>query len=284
MAPVHSAQVAPKWRARREGYRRLPAGRKFRRIRDRTDVDGMPRVSHERGKYGQYLYKGTEVALPKSNIAQRFAANVRREMPKFSATDIPLYSGYLAKRFSDELERSTIQGITEEMDKALKIVRSRAEAQLGKDIPETRSEHDYVIRLKAYVIKRVKISAVRWREELKMALPTTTPWTIWRTLIDKEYDVKNEATLSARTLLGTAYNNYMAYLLNRGGGKLYKWVNPLDTATSDVCRKIVDRSAGGVSLEQLKEIVKQEADSKWYRARNALLPHPNCRSSLLLIN
>jgi hypothetical protein len=281
---IEKATLSPyETKVRRQAQRRLGSRPKIHRLRDREDISGFPDVVGRRRAYGQYMYKGNEVKFPSSNVAERFADNVRRDMPKFLATDIPGYAKYLADRYARELERSTIDGITTEMDKALKIVRTRAEKQLAQEVPETRSEHEYLSRLKLYVIKQVQKSASKWQAELQASLATATPESVWRILVDKEYEVKNAATTAARTLLGDIYNSYMGWLLGKKTDGKFKWMNPMDKSTSLVCKKIVQRTEKGVTLDELKEIVRQEADKGWYRARSPLLPHPNCRSTLILV-
>jgi hypothetical protein len=242
----------------------------------------MPNVTGIRGKYTK-PYLGKATTFPKSNVAQRFAERIRADMPKFRTTEFPMQAPYIAERFATELERSTIDSISEEMDKALAIIRSRAEKQLGEAIEVTRAEQDYLRALKGYVIKQVQNSALKWRADLVSSLPTLKPGEVWHHLVDKEFEVKNDATAAARSLIGGVYNSYMAWLITRKTAGVFKWVNPMDKRTSAICRKIVARTHGGVSLDQLKMIVREEADKGWYKARSPLLPHPQCRSTFVLV-
>ncbi len=270
--------VSPQWRARREGYARLGDKYRMRRLRDRADMSGLPNVRSYRGKYS----KATK--FPKSNVAQRFAERIRADMPKFKTTGFSMQAPYIAQRFAAELESSTIASISEEMDKALAIIRSRAEKQLGEGVEVTRAEQDYLRALKAHVIRQVQNSAVKWRAELVESLPKVKPEEVWHHLVDKEFEVKNDATAAARSLLGDVYNSYMAWLVGRkAAGGLFKWVNPMDKRTSDICRKIVARTRGGVSMTEMKLIVSQEADKSWFKTLSPLLPHPLCRSTFVLI-
>lgn len=59
--------------------------------------------------------------------------------------------------------------------------------------------------------------------------------------------------------------------------KLFKWSNPLDNRTSEICRKIVDITSDGVPLSELKSIIKEiggEQSREW-------TPHVNCRSTMV---
>lgn len=274
IGPKPASAVNPQWAMRREGYARLDSRYKRRRFRDRTDVSGAPNMRR---------YTKAEPSLPKSNVAQRFAQRIREDMPKFQSTDFPLMAPSIAAKFAGELERATVAGITEEMDKALDIIRSRAEKQLGEGIGETRAEQAYLTALKAYVVKQIQKSAIKWRDDLTVAMKKVKADEVWSLLVDKEFEAKNDATVAARTLLGNVYNSYMAWLMSRKTDGLFKWVNPMDKHTSDRCRKIVSRTSSGVTLDKLKEIVREESDKGWYKARSPLLPHPQCRSTFVLV-
>jgi hypothetical protein len=62
-----------------------------------------------------------------------------------------------------------------------------------------------------------------------------------------------------------------------------RWMNPLDAKTSDHCKQIFKRTANGVSLEELKGIVREEADKDWYKSTSPFLPHPQCRSAIVVV-
>ena len=275
--------VSASWRARREGYARLPKVRQIRRIRDRTDIEGLPSVAAERNKYKVRMHKDTR-PIPKRSLAERFADNIRTEMPKARVTEIPLYADYVARKFTVELNQAVMNGVTWEMERALKVVRHRAEKQLGVRIEDSRAEREYLGRLKARVIGQVWKSAGKWESELKMSLPTATAQTIRQVLVAKEKEVRDAATTAARTVLAAVYNDYSMWLLSKGGAMKFRWVNPMDKRTSVVCNELVRATYGGVSYERLKELVRLKADPEWYRARSPWLPHPNCRSTVFVVN
>lgn len=57
-----------------------------------------------------------------------------------------------------------------------------------------------------------------------------------------------------------------------------KWLNPNDSRTTSICKNISKRAQRGVSLEELRKIIKEEADPAAYRADRPYSPHINCRS------
>ena len=62
----------------------------------------------------------------------------------------------------------------------------------------------------------------------------------------------------------------------------YKWLNPLDHRTSQICKHIVDRTKSGVSMDELKSIVTEESNKAGLDPRE-WTPHPNCRSRFLRV-
>ena len=66
----------------------------------------------------------------------------------------------------------------------------------------------------------------------------------------------------------------------------YKWLNPLDDRTTPQCREITKRTKGGVSMKDLKIIVKEVAEKYaegGFKYTREFLPHINCRSSFIRI-
>jgi len=87
----------------------------------------------------------------------------------------------------------------------------------------------------------------------------------------------------ARTELANMYNNLLEWNYRKAesilGEMKYKWVNPLDSRTTECCRRIVERTKNGVSLEELKEIIREESERYFpgfYREDRPFLPHYNC--------
>jgi hypothetical protein len=62
----------------------------------------------------------------------------------------------------------------------------------------------------------------------------------------------------------------------------YKWINPNDDRTSDICKSILSRTLTGVPLSKLRKIVNEESKKAGLEPRD-FVPHPNCRSSFVRI-
>lgn len=67
------------------------------------------------------------------------------------------------------------------------------------------------------------------------------------------------------------------------GKLLYKFINPLDDRTTDVCKNIVKRTQEGVTLAQMKAIIAEESASHGFMARE-FTPHYQCRSTFIKVN
>jgi SPP1 gp7 family putative phage head morphogenesis protein len=64
-------------------------------------------------------------------------------------------------------------------------------------------------------------------------------------------------------------------------GAKFKWIGPNDRRTTDICKKIRKRTRRGVSLERLKEIIKEESDETFYSTDSPYSPHWNCRHTFI---
>ncbi|RLF66130.1 MAG: hypothetical protein DRN30_02740, partial [Thermoplasmata archaeon] len=65
----------------------------------------------------------------------------------------------------------------------------------------------------------------------------------------------------------------------------FKWIGPDDYRTTEVCRRIKERTRNGVTLEELKRVVREEAirgGFGWfYSELRPFTPHPNCRHTFI---
>lgn len=61
-----------------------------------------------------------------------------------------------------------------------------------------------------------------------------------------------------------------------GEGK-YRWIGPTDRRTTPICLKIGQRSKQGVTLDQLRSIVMEEADPRTFDINKPWTPHIGCR-------
>lgn len=66
------------------------------------------------------------------------------------------------------------------------------------------------------------------------------------------------------------------------GKRKYVWLGPSDDRETQVCKNIKSRTGKGVSLDKLREIVKQESIKGGFDGKREFTPHPNCRHGLIL--
>lgn len=63
----------------------------------------------------------------------------------------------------------------------------------------------------------------------------------------------------------------------------YKWLSVPDHRRTTYCTRISDRTRNGVSLDELKKIIREESDLKVYSPARPYQPHINCRSTFIRI-
>lgn len=63
----------------------------------------------------------------------------------------------------------------------------------------------------------------------------------------------------------------------------YKWLSIPDSRRTKYCTIITNRTKHGVSLERLKEIIKQESDKAIYDENRPFTPHVGCRSTFVRV-
>lgn len=111
-------------------------------------------------------------------------------------------------------------------------------------------------------------------------------------LVDVSVD---RAETISRTLLGSLANDALGKQLELVSRRLgydentakYRWRNPLDHRTTKACKEIVDRTKNGVTMNEMKSIIKEESQKyfkDFYKADNPLFPHFQCRSVIELIS
>ncbi len=62
----------------------------------------------------------------------------------------------------------------------------------------------------------------------------------------------------------------------------YKWLNPLDHRTTDICRNLVMKTNEGVDLDTLKKLIEEESIKGGFKPRE-FTPHINCRSTFVRV-
>ena len=77
------------------------------------------------------------------------------------------------------------------------------------------------------------------------------------------------------------YNSYKK--VDTKGEYKYKWIGPNDSRTTDICKRISERTKNGVTLEELKKIIEEEADKSIYRKDRPFVPHLNCRHTFIRV-
>lgn len=85
-----------------------------------------------------------------------------------------------------------------------------------------------------------------------------------------------------RQALENKAREFVFHRLDPQGVKKYRWVNPLDDRTTEICKKIVERTEKGVTLEELKKIINEESKKAGFEPRD-FVPHISCRSTYVRV-
>ncbi|MDD4354133.1 MAG: hypothetical protein PHN56_06795 [Candidatus Nanoarchaeia archaeon] len=95
---------------------------------------------------------------------------------------------------------------------------------------------------------------------------------------------KEDAERIARTEYVNVLQNKsreIGYKLRDDGNYKYTWKSIPDSRRTTICEKISKRCGSGVKMDELKKIIKEEADKNIYGESRPWTSHINCRSRLL---
>lgn len=93
-----------------------------------------------------------------------------------------------------------------------------------------------------------------------------------------------KAEMIARTEIQALQNTVREWSYKKLDPKLefkYKWLGPNDDRTTKICRTIKSRTSKGVSLNKLREIVKEESIKGGFDGSREWTPHIFCRHSFV---
>lgn len=102
--------------------------------------------------------------------------------------------------------------------------------------------------------------------------------------------VKSRGENIARTEAGNIYRESKMLQLQKleeaGEEFLYEWIGPDDRRTTEVCKRIKERTRGGVNREELVKIIREESnrwDSRFWREDRPFTPHYQCRHTFRVV-
>ncbi|MFH7835146.1 MAG: phage minor head protein [Candidatus Aenigmatarchaeota archaeon] len=207
--------------------------------------------------------------------------------------DIDTEGNFIYKKVKNELTEPS-ESEDELIEQALNITKEEISKELKKDtiLPQDEAKKKDIELIKRLIFNRTfKGLSVeesnRLRRILLRKIIRNEPLTdIINELKDKiGIDFKQAETI-ARTEMHEI-KNYLRYDVFRQEDKenknKYKWIGPDDHRTTDICKRITERTKNGVSLEELKKIIKEEADKSIYDANRPFTPHINCRHTFVRV-
>ena len=104
-------------------------------------------------------------------------------------------------------------------------------------------------------------------------------------IVNKIIDVSGVDEARAETIARTEFVNVLRnkareYAYDKAdpeGEYKYVWQGPKDNRTTKICKSISKKASKGVSMKELKEIIKKEADQSIYDESRPWTPHISCR-------
>jgi len=246
-------------------------------------IQGSPNLTYERRRY---IDKALSYDIDIGDLE-----NLLRLLLKSENVDINYVATWLVVR----AEREIIEKTQDKIYDIAESNRKAVEFELGINIPKSVLREDFMDVIFKDVSRNITEAAENLKGEvadkLREFYEAGDEALIPEFAADLKSLVKARMETAIRTISSTIYFTTMSAYYERGEKilnkkLLYKWVNPLDERTTDICRNIVKRTENGVTMEELKEIVREESQ-KWnpnfWRAEDALNPHFNCRSVFVVV-
>ena len=126
------------------------------------------------------------------------------------------------------------------------------------------------------------------RQVIKSILAKTTPYDLAKRIQElvpelPDHRAENIARTEGQSIMNTVREVSYRQIDPEGTGK-YVWIGPNDHRTTEVCKRIKARTAGGVSLDELKKIIEEEAkkNDPNFEVRD-WTPHYQCRHTFIKV-
>ncbi|MEW6295947.1 MAG: hypothetical protein AB1467_06730 [Candidatus Diapherotrites archaeon] len=99
------------------------------------------------------------------------------------------------------------------------------------------------------------------------------------TISEEDYKLERIARTETNHVSNIArMNSYMK--ADPKGEFKYKWIGPDDYRTTELCKELKQKTSNGVTLKELKELIKSTSNKYGFEARD-FTPHVNCRHSYI---
>lgn len=71
--------------------------------------------------------------------------------------------------------------------------------------------------------------------------------------------------------------------MDKTGKAIYRWIGPSDSRTTPYCKEIMKKTLKGVSLDELKKIIREHGEKDTYKEDRPYQPHINCRHTFVKV-
>lgn len=200
------------------------------------------------------------------NLAEKIGWKLKSRLQKLTATEIKsVYKDAIAQV---EKETKLDIGFGEVDENAVEVVTKSKIFRDAFDHYDKAIRNDVMESMKASIRKNLTLGEIV--DELK------------KTIEAREGSLMRIARTESQNVQTLARNNSYNKV-DKEGKFRYKWIGPDDWRTTKYCKKIQKRTANGVTMKQLKEIIQAEADPRTFGSSRPFTPHINCRHTFVRV-
>ncbi|MEM3260144.1 MAG: hypothetical protein QW533_07155 [Thermoplasmata archaeon] len=220
-----------------------------------------------------------------TSIVDDIIEKLDKVKPPDERTMSAYFWGYVKK-----IEAEVFRQVIEKTREMFMSARENAMDEMEVSVPFTAAEDNLLRQITADIFTNVNDSmravydTARMRFINTMNLPPDERRLEIEAIIDA---IISRATTTFRINMASYYNTikneYYKIAEQLGEKHLYIWVNPMDDRTTPICREIVERSAKGLTIDEMKALIREVAmkyNSKTDLDKTPFYPHFGCRSTL----
>lgn len=236
----------------------------------------------------EFSFSKDQVNPPTGGLGQSFG---QAPVPETNQTSVPeaMDVGEVMQRFDESKFNDFRKKVIKVYDDEKKFVEKDIKKQF--DIKKQDSDQfiDFITKAlwnkkfeglsktKSNAVKSIILDAVVSKEALSGVIKK-----IEKVGVDKEQAENIVRTESAGLKNKTREFNFQQAQKDQDKEFKFKWLGPSDKRTTDICQSIKKRTAKGVTMKELKKIIKEEADKRGVEARpDDLIAHPGERHTFI---
>lgn len=229
----------------------------------------------------EFTYSKDQVNPPTEAGGQSFGEtapqtmDVREAMERFDKSKFDSFRKQIVKVYNKE--KKTVEG---ELKKQFDIKKQDSDKFIDFITKALWAKtFDGLSKAKSEVVKNIILDAVVEKKSLTGVITK-----IQKAGIDKEQAENIARTESTALKNKTREFNFEEAAKEQDKEFKFKWLGPNDKRTSEICTAIKSRTKSGVTMKELKKIIKEEADKQGVQARpDDLIAHPGERHTFIKV-